>query len=104
MLQNPIGNLGIEFGEAFFRDTSLGPKDALGVSETLADWLDGIGCRFLRRRLKRDLLRRPVFAQALEGCLPNELVRRPSTIFDFANELWFGPADRLFRASRHGIP
>src|SRR5580704_7481204 len=103
MRQYPVGNVSVELGQTFLGDACVGPQDSVWVCKSFTDRFAVNYFGFLRRRLKRDLVRGTIFAQTLERRLANELVSRPPAKFHFADELRLGPAHTLFGRRRHGI-
>src|SRR5262249_19663610 len=100
----PVGDLGVEFGEALLGDAGVRPQDALGMGEAHAGEVrlgrrSGLG----RAGFERDVFCRHVLAQALVGGLADEALLGPATELALADELGLRPAHGLLGTDRQRL-
>jgi hypothetical protein len=69
--ENPIGDVGVELGQALLGDSRFFPENSLRMRKADANWSwRNAGLRSHRRRLQNDFLGRLVIPETLEGRRP----------------------------------
>src|SRR5215831_19486566 len=102
--EDPVGDFGIEVGQALLRYSRPRPEHPFGMRELASGRLTtAVGVNFCWDGFEADLFRRAILADAKPDRLADQLVGRPAAEFDFANEPGRGPAHPLFRPGRKTI-
>jgi hypothetical protein len=99
MRENPVGDVGVEFGQPLFSDSRLFPKNPFRVR-----WIP-IGAAATRRFAGFCSVSRTISSGGLSSLSPlnaaarSSLFLRPAAIFDLADEARLGPSDTFLDAA-----